>query len=192
VNPSQLLPTILVVVALLILAFVSRRRKSRAPAVAVPQAAASARQSMHTVRKIMVPTTGTDYSERAVELACRMGEDQQATIYLLHVMAVPRSQPLGTPQPQEETKAKDALSRAESIVRSHGLTCETRVERARTAGEGIIKRAKEIGADVIIVGMRPTYDPNAANQDRTSAALLRDAPCEVIFDKMPNPAPSEE
>lgn len=166
--------------------FFIHRARARSSGISDPQAAASARQSMGTVRKILVPTAGTEYSERAVELACRMGEDQRATIYLLHVLVIPRSQPIGTPQPDGETKAKEAISRAESIVRSHGLTPEAGVERARSAGEGIINRAKGIGADVIIAGMRPTYDPGAS-LDRTTLTLLREAPCEVIIDKMPNP-----
>ncbi|MBW3625361.1 MAG: universal stress protein [Armatimonadetes bacterium] len=187
-NPIVPSYTVLIIVfILLFLGFLYfLRRRSRASRIAVPQAAASARQSMRAVKQILVPTAGTEYSERAVELACRMGEDQQAKIHLMHVIVIPRSQPIGTPQPEEEGKAKEALNRARSIVQSHGLESETWVERARTAGEGILVRAKALAPDVIVVGMRPAYDPGASLLDRTTHAILREAPCEIIIDMMPD------
>jgi nucleotide-binding universal stress UspA family protein len=174
----------LIVIALIFIFF--RSRRPRPVVVAIPQAAESAREAVGALRRILVPTTGADYSERSVELACRIGLSQRASINLLYVLVVPRSMPMGTPLPEEEGKAKNALARAESIVRSHGLDCTVAVERSRNAGEGIIQRAKTQQPDLIVIGMRPIYGENETLLGRTTDRLLRDAPCEVIVDKMPS------
>ena len=44
---------------------------------AIPMAAAKARRAVGAIKKILVPTSGTLYSERGIELACRLGEEQK-------------------------------------------------------------------------------------------------------------------
>jgi nucleotide-binding universal stress UspA family protein len=183
---NSLIFLLIAIAVLVILYLLARSRRARPVPIAVPQAAESARESVGALRTILVPTAGTEYSERAVELACRIGEAHRATIHLLFVLVVPRSLPMGTPLPEEETRAKNALSRAESIVQSHGLEHTVAVERSRNAGEGIIQRAKTRSPDLIVVGMRPSYGADETLLGRTTDRLLRDAPCEVIVDKLPS------
>src|SRR5512137_1678253 len=64
---------------------------------AIPQAAAKARRAVGAIKRILVPTSGTPYSERGIELACRMGEEQKAEIYLINVIEVPRTLPMEAP-----------------------------------------------------------------------------------------------
>jgi nucleotide-binding universal stress UspA family protein len=172
--------------AILIILFLSTRRRPRAKAIANPQAAESARQSFGAFRQILAPTAGTEVAERGVELACRIGKNHGGKINLLYVLTVPRSLPLQTPLPEEEAKAKTALSRAESIVNAHGMESSTRVLRARTAGEGILQYVKETRPDVIVTAMRPAYAAEESLVGRTTDYLLREAPCEVIVAKSPS------
>ena len=58
---------------------------------AIPLAAAKARRAVGAIKKILVPTSGTFYSEKGIELACRLGEEQKAEIYLVTVLEVPRT-----------------------------------------------------------------------------------------------------
>ena len=44
----------------------------------VPQEAAVTRHAVAALKRILVPTVGQPYSERGVELACRLGQEQQA------------------------------------------------------------------------------------------------------------------
>ena len=44
---------------------------------AIPLAAAKARRAVGAIKKILVPTSGTLCSERGIELACRLGEEQK-------------------------------------------------------------------------------------------------------------------
>lgn len=157
--------------------------------VADPQAARSAREAIGLMRVILAPTTGADHSERGIELACRIGAEHGATIHLLYVIVVPRSLPMGAPIPDDETKARAALTRAESIVKSHGMKSDSHVYRARHSGEGIVQRARELKADLLVWGMRPDYGPGDTLLGRTTDFLLRESPCEIILDKMPSEPP---
>lgn len=150
---------------------------------AIPSAAAKARRSVGAIRRILVPTLGIPYSERGVELACRLGQEQEAEIWLTYVVEVPRTLPLGASLPEDETKAKAALERAEQIVQLRGLQPVSMIEKARIAGEEIIRTALENRIDLIVLGIRPKGEGSSSVLGRTTEILLRRAPCEVIIDK---------
>jgi nucleotide-binding universal stress UspA family protein len=151
----------------------------------VGEAAAKARHSLFAVKKILVPTSGHPYSERGVELACRLGQEQKAEIFLAYIMEIPRTMPLGIPLPDLEQKAKEALERADSIVVLHGLKTDKVVHRARIAGEEIARIAREKDVDMIVLGIRSHIGLTENILGRTSDVILRHAPCEVIIDKLP-------
>lgn len=155
------------------------------PPVAIPAAAAKARRSVFAVKRILVPTVGLPYSERGVELACRLGEDQKAEILLTYIVEVPRTMPLGIPLAQAEKEANEALERATSIVSLHGLASQKIIQRARLAGEEIARVARDRDVDMIVLGIRP--DPGLRGEllGRTSDIVLRHSPCEVVIDKLP-------
>src|SRR5512136_2077913 len=88
---------------------------------AIPLAAAKARRAVGAVKRILVPTSGTDYSSRGIELACRLGEEQKAEIYLVTVIEVPRTLPMEAPMPVAEAKAQEVIKQGETIVTLRGL-----------------------------------------------------------------------
>ena len=149
------------------------------PAVAV------ARHAVGAFKRILVPTSGVPYSEKGIELACRLGTEQEAEIVLTYVLEIPRTLPLNAPIPEAEKEADEALKRGKEIVELHHLIPILRLERAREAGEGIVKVAKDNDVDVIVLGMRPTWRGTQAGWGKTTDILLRKAPCEVVIDKLP-------
>jgi nucleotide-binding universal stress UspA family protein len=151
---------------------------------AIPMAAAKARRAAGAIKKILVPTSGTSYAERGIELACRLGEEQKAEIYLINVIEVPRTLPMEAPLPDAETKARDILNEGESIVTLRGLPVRVEVRRSRIAGEEIIRAAKDWGADLIVMGIRSQIRMAQDLLGRTSDLVLRRAPCEVVVDKL--------
>lgn len=155
------------------------------PPKPVPQVAARAKWAVGAIRRILVPTVGMPYSERGVELACRLGQEQKAEIILVYVIEVPRTLSLSTPLPEVEAKATEILNQANDIVSSHGLRASARIERAREASEGIIRAARDNEVNLIVVGVRPEVSPMSELLGRTTDVLLRRAPCEVIIDKLP-------
>jgi len=151
----------------------------------IPAAAAKARRSVFAIKKILVPTVGLPYAERGVELACRLGAEQGAEILLTYVVEVPRTMPLGIPLPDAEQEGNEALERACSIVKLHGLPSQKILQRARLAGEEIARIARDRDVDMIILGIRSEPGLKDAILGRTSDIILRHSPCEVLIDKLP-------
>ena len=151
---------------------------------AIPLAAAKARRAVGAIKKILVPTSGTLYSERGIELACRLGEEQKAEIYLVNVIEVPRTLPLQAPLPEAEKMAEEVVKRGEEIVTLRGLPVRGEVKRGRVAGEEIIRAAKDWEADLIVMGIRSEIRMAQEILGRNSDVVLRRAPCEVILDKL--------
>ncbi|HEY5600386.1 MAG TPA: universal stress protein, partial [Candidatus Manganitrophaceae bacterium] len=142
------------------------------PPTYIPAAAAKARRSVFAVKKILVPTVGLPYAERGVELACRLGGEQGAEIFLVYVIEVPRTMPLGIPLAESEKEAESALERAVSIVNLHGLPSQKIIQRARLAGEEIARVARERDVDMIVLGIRSEQGLRGELLGRTSDIVL--------------------
>jgi nucleotide-binding universal stress UspA family protein len=150
----------------------------------VSEDVAKARRSLDIARLILVPTIGAAYSQRGVELACRLAQEHGAEILLVYIVEVPRTLPLGAVLPEAEQEAEEALKTASEVVMLHNLPVDTYVQRAREAGDGIISAAKDRRADLIVMGIASRSHASHL-WGRTADALLHRAPCEVIFDKLP-------
>ena len=95
---------------------------------AMTQEVARAVFSVQATRCIIVPILDLFYTERAVELACRMGKQQNAAIVLAYIVEVPRLVTLDSNLPMEiEARAQQALENAQSIVERHGLKAMTTI-----------------------------------------------------------------
>jgi nucleotide-binding universal stress UspA family protein len=150
----------------------------------VPQEVARAVRSVGAVQTILVPILEHYYSERAVELASRLGGTQKAEILLGYVIEVPRTLPLGVPLPDTERAAREALDQAKTIVKMHNLEVSTEIIRARQAGEGIARVARDRGVDLIVMGISPGERLTEGSAARCAESLFRHAPCEVILDRL--------
>lgn len=145
---------------------------------------ARAVRSVGAVRTIFVPILETYYSGRAVELASRLGEDQKAKILLGYVVEVPRTLSLGVPLPEVEERGQQALAQARQIVAAHHLGSTTEMIRARQAGEGITRTARDHDVDLIVLGISPEPGFAEGSTERVAESLFRHAPCEVIIDRL--------
>jgi nucleotide-binding universal stress UspA family protein len=145
---------------------------------------ARAVRSVGAVRTIFVPILEAYYSERAVELACRLGEEQKAKILLGYVIEVPRTLSLGVALPQVEERGRSALERARQITAAHHLGSATEMIRAREAGEGITRTARDHDVDLIVLGISPQVGLIEGSTERVAESLFRNAPCEVIIDRL--------
>ena len=150
----------------------------------VSQEVARAVRSVGAVQTILVPIVESYYSERAVELASRLGEMQRARILLGYIIEVPRTLSLGVPLPAAEERANHALQHAKTIVAMHGLVAQAEIIRAREAGEGITRVARDRGVDLIVVGVSPEMGFTEGPAARCAESLFRHAPCEVIIDRL--------
>src|SRR5258706_6906401 len=151
----------------------------------MPEDVAQTVRAMSALRRILVPIRGFDFEQRAVELACRLGEDQNSQIILVFVLEVPLTIGLGTALPEAEERATAALACGARIVRAHGLTPVERVQREREAGRGILRAAQETQADLVVVGLDPNRGVALQPIGPATEALLRRAKFEVIIDRTP-------
>lgn len=151
------------------------------PAVTYP--AVTARRSVSALHKILVPVLGDEVSARAVEMAARLAEPQQAEIVLAYVFEVPLLLPLGARIPELETRSEEAFAQAEGIVKAHNLRARRRNRASRQAGDGIVDLAREEQADLIIIGLAHKHRPGDAIIGPTTERVLHRAPCEVLVDR---------
>ncbi|BCV21508.1 universal stress protein [Moorella sp. Hama-1] len=150
---------------------------------AVPYEVAHVTRTIQAVKRILVPVVDSDYARRAIELACRLGAEQKAEIFLLAVLEVPLTSPLGIALPETEARLNEVLKKAAEIVSYHNLPSRTRIIRARTAGTGILQAAAEEEVQLIVIGVRPKRQIGGLGS--TSEWLLRRATCELLIDRQP-------
>jgi nucleotide-binding universal stress UspA family protein len=154
------------------------------------QEVARAVYSVGSARCILVPVLELFYTERAVELACRLGRQQGAKIALAYIVEVPRLLTLDAPLPEGmEEQAQKALKHARSIVERHDLPVITTTVRAREVSEGISEAVKTYQADVIVLGIQAAEHRVPGIFTRTADALMRRPPCEVLIDSVPEAKP---
>jgi len=153
---------------------------------AMTQEVARAVFSVQASRRIIVPILDLFYTERAVEMACRMGKQQNAGIVLAYVVEVPRLLTLNSPLPAEvEDRAQQALKHAQTIVERHGLKSMTTTLRAREASEGIGQLVQTYSGDMVVLGVQTAERHLPSIFTRTADALMRRPPCEVLIDSVP-------
>ena len=142
--------------------------------------------SVQATRCIIVPILDLFYTERAVELACRMGKSQNANIVLAYIVEVPRLVTLDFPTtPEVEERSQQALKHAQNIVERHGLKAIATTVHAREANEGISQIVLKYQGDMVVLGVQAIERHVPSIFTRTADALLRRPPCEVLIDSMP-------
>lgn len=151
----------------------------------VPHEVAAVSRSVAALQRILVPVSGKIESERAVELACRLGAAQKAEIILVYVIEVPFTLSLETRLPAEEARGEGALGTARFIAEQHDLPVTTKLLPHRYASAGIIHLAKEQAVDAIVISVGPRREGSGEGVGRTCEEILRRAPCEVIVDRVP-------
>jgi APA family basic amino acid/polyamine antiporter len=132
-------------------------------------------------RTILVPVLRTVESEEALVAAARLASERRATIVLLHVLEVPLDQPLDADLHEREEAGDEILDEAEALLETYaGIKVISRLERARSAGPGIVEEAARRDAEVVILGAsRAKVRGGKPIFGRTVDYVLRNAPTRV-------------
>ena len=106
--------------------------------------------------RILVPVLGDDLVDGpALKIAALLlGGCEGVEASLLHVIEVPFDQTLDTENEAAVARADEILSRAEALLTERGVPTRTSTVQARAAGPAIVDDANELGADLIIMGLR--------------------------------------
>jgi universal stress protein A len=110
------------------------------------------------IRRILVATDFSDVAGGALQTAVGMARAFDAGIELLHVSALiallpPPAEvlPFATIIPDHSRRIQESLSDEAKLVREAGVPCDTRTMEGAPHTE-IIRRAQEMGADLIVMG----------------------------------------
>jgi nucleotide-binding universal stress UspA family protein len=155
------------------------------PPPPIGAAVARAVQGVSAARRILVPVKGTNYSDRAVELACRLGQEQEAEIVLVYVIEVPLALPLGTPLDGDEARAYEAVTRSRQIVQLHELKPMPIIKRDRDVARGVLGVAYDLGVDLVVLGVNPRRITAGDSMGRSIETILKKSGIEVIVDLVP-------
>ena len=106
--------------------------------------------------RILVPVLGDDLVDGpALKIAALLlGGREGVEASLLHVIEVPFDQTLDTENEAAVARADEILTRAEALLTERGVPTRTSTVQARAAGPAIVDDANELGADLIVMGLR--------------------------------------
>ena len=106
--------------------------------------------------RILVPVLGDEAVDGpALKVtAMLLGGREGVEASLLHVIEVPFDQTLDTENEEAVARADAILSTAEALLTARGVPTRTSTVQARAAGPAIVDDANELGADLIVMGLR--------------------------------------
>ncbi|HEX5062197.1 MAG TPA: universal stress protein [Kofleriaceae bacterium] len=137
-------------------------------------------------KNILVPTDLSEGAEEALDYACELARQFGATVHLLHVIGIPT---LGVP----ELGVALTSTVIDSMVRENQEALERLVDRKRTmatfgapllrtgdARDLINQTAKELTADLIVMGTHGRRGVSRALLGSVTETVVRTAPCPVL------------
>ncbi len=133
-------------------------------------------------QNILVPVSGSQADEGALELACNLAKKSKSKIFAVHVIPVERALPLDAEIEPEIGKAENILTQAESIAQEWGCAIDTDILQAREVGPAIIEEAVEREVDLILIGVTYKHRFGQFCLGDVLPYVLENAPCRVILD----------
>ena len=106
--------------------------------------------------RILVPVVGDDDVDgAALKVATLLlGGRESVEASLLHVIEVPFDRTLDAEDESAVARAEEVLARAEALMTERGVPTRSSTVQARAAGPAIVDDANELGADLIVMGLR--------------------------------------
>jgi Kef-type K+ transport system membrane component KefB/nucleotide-binding universal stress UspA family protein len=134
------------------------------------------------IRRILVPTVGTEYSRHAAEMAFAIATDSNALVEIVHVVDVGRLRELfvGDADLSESVRlGAEIVDREATLGRQLGASVLTDVLVSEHPTRAIVGKAAESGADLVVLGsgLRPLS--RRAFLGHRAEYVLKNAPCPV-------------
>ena len=135
---------------------------------------------------ILVPTDFSETAEKALDYAVVLAAKLDARIHLLHVIGIPA---LGVPElgvamtsSMIGTLVADAQVALDQLVarRRDKVPFGPTLQRTGDARDMILQAAKEVGADLIVIGTHGRRGLSRMLLGSVTDAIVRMAPCPVL------------
>jgi nucleotide-binding universal stress UspA family protein len=133
------------------------------------------------LRRILLPTTGEEHTVRAANLTIALAQGSGAaitTLYVAEAAAAPDIFWLPQAHPGLDEADTEFLEQVATLAEAFGVPVEGRVTRGANAGAEIVRVAREVQADLILMGVSARPSRRLFLGD-TVAHVLRSADCAV-------------
>ncbi len=142
--------------------------------------------------RILVPMKLGVIGEEMVATAVKLAAEHGAKVEAVHVVLVPLSKAIDAPMEEAEAGAAASLEEARALGDELGVEVVATTIRARAIGRAIVDRARDCGADLIVLGSSPRWRRQSRFFSPTVDFILRQAPCEVLVVAFPQRVLDEE
>lgn len=139
---------------------------------------------MNLPKTILVPTDFSDCAEQALDYAVALADKLGATVHLLNTITVPS---LGVPElgvavasTMMESAVTANQAELDRLAARRAPTKVTSQLRTGDARDVIVETAKELGADLIVMGTHGRRGFKRALLGSIAEGVLRTAPCPVL------------
>ena len=150
------------------------------------------------LKRILVPLDGSTCADQALAYALALAKAEEARIDVyafVDTRAILGREPVN---PLEEQHTAAAMGEARRIVAAavdrateRGLHASGRADFGEPAG-GIVQRAREIGADTIVMGTHGRTGLERLLMGSVAEKVMRESPCSVMVVKLPRGVPAAE
>jgi nucleotide-binding universal stress UspA family protein len=142
---------------------------------------------MPTFKKILCPLDFSKHSSRALDIACELARDNQASLTLMHAYVIP-SYPLpeGYVLASSETvaeilsKTQQAMNEARARALASGVPSVDIVMSEGSPFAEIVRAAREQGSDLIVIATHGRTGLKHALLGSVTEKVVRKAPCAVL------------
>lgn len=137
------------------------------------------------IEKILVPTDGSAFSERAFNYALFIAKQSRATILALHVINVPPPKPLDPTGISRRMlqRGEVCLESLKKKSREAGVEIETKILLSRSVSDAILKEASNGEFDLIIMGSHGLTGFKKFVLGSVSEAVVSRSTCPVMVVK---------
>jgi APA family basic amino acid/polyamine antiporter len=129
-------------------------------------------------QSVLVAIADTGYSRSAMATAIKVAARRKRGIHVVVPITVPASAPIGAEMPEQELAAQAIIEQAK-LQGGRRVSGHWTKVRAGQAGRLIIKEAKEMRAQAIVVPLPPRAGGSVFG--KTVETILADRPCRVVL-----------
>lgn len=143
----------------------------------------AAEQTERPLRHILLPTTGTETTRRAAEVAFRIARSTDAVVEIVHV--VDRRQQQSEWNPASETSShalsEELLARTAELGHEMGTAVRTHLIVGELAEHTIVELCQQLTADLVVLTSSVRPVSRRAFLGHRVDHVLREAPCPVVI-----------
>ena len=137
---------------------------------------------------ILVPMKMGDIGEEMMATAVRIAQERGASVIVLNVIEVPLEQGLDASLDEQEHRAAETLAEARALAEENDVPMSGYSVRTRSIGAAVVEQAREVAADLIVIGSGARWRRHSRFFSPTVEYVLRKAPCEVMIVSFPENA----